>query len=633
MISDKDDIERVLSEGKRILSEHPELAEMSLNDVLDELDDGTQQMIHDRWGVTAWLVVKPITNFDITDLVIHLSQIESGVLTYEYAGYLLQAEFAVNLESLILEAERCGQFEKIALFVRTNLIFETKFHTQYVQQILVMLENNLTTSSYHPLLKNYADHIAEQGTQRMVEEILGDLSGQAQYDLMRILRWSWYSKDPTEASEVIGRMMDRGSIWSKKVAVDFLEVSLNHDKAEFRKHFSEMENMLAKSEELWLMIIPVFSKFVMVGNAEETLNDLYHQVLEYLKTIPSDSINAKCSFLESIHWKEEIPENLLSIFRAVISQPCGKDPRLLDLLDHILYAHSKKEDWKAALQAMLVAFKANEYRTNYNEFFKAMHLVNDLISKHADEVTIEALQYILSSDVDRVFFGLGLFMNVGKLEYIQNKENFTDICFSGGLTEKQMIKLMKVFLYYAFDNKKICYMAFQLLKVSQEFSEKYSDFCMIEVYGNYPTTMHEVAVQNRTSSITAQADLAETVIKAYKRSSEDRMQSYKIKDLQPSRENQYIYHRARVEQNRRINKSANDQSVLMNLCTRRNMKYGVRHAFIVTGRKDQKSYQVSPYQHFGYEVELPVSYVNDPVGYEIQRRAYLSEVIQDATDN
>lgn len=62
-------------------------------------------MIHKRWGVTAWLVVKSINNFEIRELVRHLSKIESGILTYEYAGYLLQTEYHVNMEELLLESD------------------------------------------------------------------------------------------------------------------------------------------------------------------------------------------------------------------------------------------------------------------------------------------------------------------------------------------------------------------------------------------------------------------------------------------------------------------------------------------------------------------------------------------------
>lgn len=44
----KQEIETVLAEGKMILAQRPELRRVSIDAVLDELDDGTQSWIGDR---------------------------------------------------------------------------------------------------------------------------------------------------------------------------------------------------------------------------------------------------------------------------------------------------------------------------------------------------------------------------------------------------------------------------------------------------------------------------------------------------------------------------------------------------------------------------------------------------------
>ena len=128
MIREREEIEQVLRVGKQILLERPALLEMSLQEVITELDDGSQEMIHNRWGVAAWLVVKSIRSFELSNLVNQLSEIESGILTYEYTGYLLQKEYQINMEELILEAERQGKFDKIVSYVSENLIFESEIH-------------------------------------------------------------------------------------------------------------------------------------------------------------------------------------------------------------------------------------------------------------------------------------------------------------------------------------------------------------------------------------------------------------------------------------------------------------------------------------------------------------------------
>ena len=123
MIRNREEVESVLNEGEKILLKRPELAEMSIHDMLNELDDGTEQMIHYRWGVAAWLVIKSLKSFESKMLVEPLSEVDSGVLTYEYAGYLLQSRYKVSMVELILEAEKCGKFDKIISYVKDNIIY------------------------------------------------------------------------------------------------------------------------------------------------------------------------------------------------------------------------------------------------------------------------------------------------------------------------------------------------------------------------------------------------------------------------------------------------------------------------------------------------------------------------------
>lgn len=118
------------------------------------------------------------------------------------------------------------------------------------------------------------------------------------------------------------------------------------------------------------------------------------------------------------------------------------------------------------------------------------------------------------------------------------------------------------------------------------------------------------------------------VLEIYECMLNERNLSYEIKDLQISREHQYIYHRAMQEQNRMINKKANKTSIFGQLFKSSTLKYGTRNAYVSVGRKDEKFYQVNPYIDHEYRMELPAVYVKDPVEYELRRRFFLEEVIQ-----
>lgn len=635
MLRDREEIESVLKEGERILSERPELADMSIHDMLNELDDGTQQMIHNRWGVAAWLVIKSIKSFELQMLVEQLSEVDSGILTYEYAGYLLQAKYKINLAELILEADQCGKFDKIVLYVTENFIYEEELYEQYIPKMLNMMEKHKDYNHYHAFLMNYAKLIVGVGAQHLAEEMLGDLDGQVQYDFMRDMRWEWYQKDAVEADEVIGRMLGRGSVWSKKTAIDFLESSLNYGKVAFRRYFPQVESLILESEELWQMLIPVFVKYVMRVCTENGVDSeqINHRVLEYLEKISDSTLKVKCSFVEAIQWTEDIPEELKKVFQTIISHSFDRDKCMLDMLDSHLYGQLRKGRWKAVLQVMLEVFTANKYLANYQEFFDIMNSVKSGLSKYSAEVTAEALDYMLSGGVERFFFGLGLLKEVGDLRKLRNGRDDANFSFTVTFDDTQMLRLMKGILYYIADSKRICHMAFQLLEFSGKSRDIYMKFCMKEVYENYPATMYEVAENYKSVEDEKQGYVARQVIEMHERLLNERESSYRIRDLQISKEHQYIYHRAVQEQNRMINKQANEKSVFAQFFSRSTLKYGMRNAYVTIGRKDEKFYQVNPYVQHGYRVEIPTVYVNDPVDFELTRRTYLEEVIRDAASD
>ena len=232
---------------------------------------------------------------------------------------------------------------------------------------------------------------------------------------------------------------------------------------------------------------------------------------------------------------------------------------------------------------------------------------------------------MLSNDIHQVFFGLGWLMIIGVIY----NEDGNNLSFSNN----QLIRILKATLYFSVDNSKICKIAFQLLNFIDEAPDKYITFCMDDLYKNYPGTMLKVSKQFITSDVDLQVQLAELVTKAHEKTVQEHELCLKIKDLRPSEEHQYIYRKALQEQNKQINKKANEKSIFASFFSTRTLKYGVRNAHIIEGAQGEKFYQSSPYQYFKQEMELPGLYVDDPVGFAMKKQAFLNEVINSALDN
>ena len=436
-----------------------------------------------------------------------------------------------------------------------------------------------------------------------------------------------------EAANVAERMIQRGSLWSKKAAIYFVESGFYYDKAIFGRYFVQLENMALENAELWQMIIKVFVNYAVKVTSGDSIEEkqLYRKVIEYLKKIPEGTLQEKSCFIEALQWNKEIPKEIVSIFQILISKSFGKNQNILYMLKNYLYVQIENAGWKMILKNMRQIFIANKYGANYEEFFNGMSTIIYEFSKYPERVTREALKDMLSADVDIFFFGLGLLLKAGNLSklYSENEVSEVKIIF----TNWQMIRLMKGALYFAVETKKICHMAFQLLGFSGENNSKYIEFCMEEVYGNYPGTFFEIAENYKEVNDSKQVDLANRVIKVHNRILKERELCYKIKDLRPSRIHQNIYRKARMDQNRQMNKRAHKESFFAQMFPAEILKYGKRSGFIVIGRRDEESFQVSPFAKFEYSIEIPAVYTKDPVEFELRRRKYLDEVKKNAASN
>lgn len=625
MISDRKEIEKILSNGEQILIKQPELADMELKDVINALD-GTEQMIRDRWGVVALLVIKSIKKWDLVSLVKQLSLVESGCLTYEYVGYILQNKYDIDMEALLLEADEQGEFESIVRYVNCNLQFLTEIKQQYICSFLQMLEKHVESNSYYSVVSNYAKGIATCNAYWTIMTSLGDLNSRVQYDLMNHLSNEWYRHDVIEANRAMECLLEHKSEWSQKAAIDFIDSSMYYDITLFETHLPQIEKMLFNSNVLWLRIITTLIKYMILCSNRVYTNHVYMRVMEHIKKIPTDTTDAKCRLLEAIQWTKEIPQDLWEVFQSIIEKPFESNQCPLHVLDTILSNQIKKGEFKRGIENILVIFRVNGYYQNWSEFFDELSSVTYELSKDSKKITKEALLYMLTDDIVQVYFGLGWLMIVGNLPTLIQEEK---VCFSNA----QLIRIMNATVYLSFDSLKICNLAFQLLDFVDEDADKYIAFCMDDVYMNYPETLFEVSKSYISSGTNTQIQLAERVSKAHEKAVKERELSFKIKDLHPSWEHQYIYQKALYQQNKQINKKAEEKSVLANIVGTRTLKYGKRNAHIVHGAKGKKFYQTSPFHHFEEKREFSLFYVNDPVGFAIKRASFLNEVTNNALDN
>ena len=81
-------IECVLGVADQIIKGNPDLLRKTTDEIFDDLDDGTQEMRRNRWGVMARAAMTRLTGTDIKEILTFLYTIKENNLLCEYIGLL-----------------------------------------------------------------------------------------------------------------------------------------------------------------------------------------------------------------------------------------------------------------------------------------------------------------------------------------------------------------------------------------------------------------------------------------------------------------------------------------------------------------------------------------------------------------
>lgn len=630
----KNEIEHVLKRGKEILNEHPEMYEKTYQEVLNILDDGTREMIHNRWGVTARMLAENMNVTNLTDLVDGLAkEVEfcgRKTLTCEYAGYLLQQEYGVDLIELLFLAGEKGVIDRIISFVRPNIYYAKTFRREQVTKLIGLLERHKGEEWGDGILWAYRCFVMKMETYAVVFDEIGEVRCQTEYRLLGLFRGSWYQKNRDEAETVSEKLLALGGKWNAMTAIDFLETGLNYGETIFRKNFQRLCELAHASSEIEEYEIPLLVQYeTRYGEKEKTIDE---EILKRLNEIPSGVMSEKLRFAGIIADLVEVPDNIEQVFKTMIFSDFHKDSSMLTTLD-MYYARVQKNgnDIVTVLENLRHIFIANGYRGNdYMTFFRQMPMVHSILRKDEEKVTAAAISYIVGGGMKELFFGIGLLSEAGSFAKIT--ENCEAERGKEIYSEKDWIRVVRAILYYTYQGELACSTAFHLLKAEMA-GDEYIEVCMYEIYGNYPDTMRKTAENYRKSEYKQQVKLAERVLEHSEKARAIRERIYEIKDLRPSEKDQMMIRYAECEFNRKVNKNADKASLTGLLFQSRTLKYGARSGTVITGRKQELMYQANPFMKFEHSVELPNLYIEDPVGYELMRQRFEREVESDASGN
>ena len=606
MRREKEEIITNLSNAKKILEAQPELYELSRSEIFQRLDDGNQEMLYIRWVVLSYIFVATIEDFSYENLVLELSKLECGTLEHEYIGFVLQNEKDVSLSELLLYADELNLYVAIAPFLVNNIIYENESIIKIIDRLASIFNKHKQERDTYRLLRNYSELIVINNAEMMVlNHFLQE--EEKYYDLLNNIGLELSKKDYKKANEIRLSIKEKNTKIANLLSIAFLHRSIWDDINVFQLEYPEYAKLAEEDEDYWTELIPVYIEFFLKSENSGVNKNTRIEVIKKLSGIANGTIKEKSIFISQMGFARDLPDDIDKILMKLCKENFEKDITILSSLDNILYYRVRGGQYKDLLDILLQIFTVNGFESDYRIFFDCLNRICSELCEHQQEISEFTIKNVADGSVSEFFFSIGL------LDRIINVKQVNENVHKSTFSEAQLTAVLKGAVCFCFDQEKICHLAFQLIRLSEEnmpsLTEVYKEF----IFANYPGTAKKVAEEYENEESLNVVTLVKLTYSLYIDLSQKSELAYEVPDLKPSGERMRAYRKAQAEQMKRINQQADKKSVLLNIFPKRIMKYGTKNGYIQTNANDEWAYMENRYAEIKYEIEQPRLFISDPL--------------------
>ena len=615
MYETQEAMESLMRKSKDILSEQPGLFDNSPEEILEKLNDGTQEMIHVRWGVAALVFVNGLEDLSYDGLAHSLTETSMPDNLCGKVMYILQRDDGINTIKLMVAARHVGKVEKTIPFVCRNFAFDERIGEEEVGEFIDTI-NDISQKNIYVVINGFAKRVVAESLEK--QAFLHVMKGVTDKGLLFLqkLICEVYKQDQLRGNIVLDIMLNDSQ---KNRLIDVIlagiMASFNYDVAEFSSHFNVLDTFWDDSG-IHEKVIPCYVQYALIVPEADVLRV---KVMERLKGIPQAKLCDKQSFMSAVMYQKKEPRDLEIIVEEISSTPFEKDSSLLQSL--ITYWYYKKHEtaqeelWHIIRNLFIV----NGYGAkDRSEFFEAvgMLLPKGSSLSEAWECFIESM--LIEGDA-HLQFALGLFEHV--LVPTVTKERR----INSMLSESAALMILKIVALFTHDTEDIVQFAFSLIEQIDDLSETYIINCIDIVYHEYPGTSYNVAQQYLESTNEWQKRLAGRIEEQFENDRINQSAWHEVPDLYPSNSRHDVYRHVQMEWNQRINRDARKQSVAGLLFRNVMMKYGRKIVHVIEIKPGEYTSRTSGYITSTVGIEMPSSYVNSPITRQMKMYDALEE--------
>lgn len=615
MIHDLEKVKEMFKMADEIIHENPSLLLMSTDQIFDELDDGTQEMIHARWGVMTRVKMRELKSFQNQDIIKFLLTIKEHNLLSEYIGFILQSEYGISLLEVLLESYDCGVQNEVLPFVSACIEYEKDCFNEQIDKILGIIAE--TETNINMFVNGYAVLVVSKKEETIfLERYISNYSAELEI-LVRRIGGEMYRCQSEKVEKWLDVFLNEDSEHCKLMGIDFLYRS---DIKSFEKYFFLVENEFCNSEKLFIQLIPVYVQYLVNPNSS-----LYREkVKERLIDIKEGNLQQKRVCVKSIEYYVKNSQDCMDIMDQMIDVSFEKDKQILSDLDYYL-EHKFKEEFSEAIIKLYLLYKINGFNLN-DEFMRMLPQTCTIMGQEKEKLIVFWSNQFLYGNISEFLLSIDIF------EHVFTIKDMPALLSLKVYTKEELLSFLEGILLFTTDEKVIASLTFY---IAAYYKDKVSFFkyCKDKIYSNYSGALMGEAAQYADSLDEYQLDLHNRLV-AYHESYKNKIiLGYNDKDFMPPIERQRIYQQSRYEQNKKMNEEAHNNSIFAHFFPNKKMKYGNKVAFIQVLRKGELKYVVSEYLRHEISKELPRNFINDPAQYIYMRTEYLRKRCKNEADS
>lgn len=617
MIHDLEEVKKMFKMADEIILEKPSLLSMSTDQIFDALDDGTQEMIHVRWGVMTRVKMRELRSLKSQDIINFLLAIKDRNLLSEYIGYVLQSEYDVNLLEILLESYEQGVQNQILPFVSSCVEYERNCFSKQIDKILGIIAKADRETYRNLFINGYAVLVVSKKEESLfLERYILNYSEELETLVEQIGKELYRSQDES-AEKWLDVFLNEESEYCKLMGIEFLYRS---DFKAFEKYYMFVEKNFCDKEILLLKLIPVYVQYLM------NQNDLLYRenVREKLISIKNGSLQQKRKCVKSIEYYVEKSQHCMDVMDQITDVSFEKDKQILDSLDYYLKCKLEK-DFNIALIKIYKIYEINKFSLN--------EMYMDLLPQTCATMRQEKGNLIAFWSNKFLYGNIGEFsLSLDIFKYVFTIEDMPVFLGLKEYTKDELLSFLEGILLFTIDENVISALTFHVAAYYKD-KDFFFKYCIDKIYANYSGALMDEAQKYVDSVDEYQLDLCNKLI-AYHESYKNKIiLGYNEKDFMPPIERQRIYRKSQIEQNRRMNEEAQNNSIIAKIFSNKKMKYGNKVAFIQRQRKGELKYIVNEYSHHTITKELPRNFINDPANHLYMRMEYLRKRCKNETNS